>query len=73
MGIIYNICLWYGNQENAWNAIAINDEFFRGGETVTVVDKTDIHVTIEYHRGKRIKLAKKQALSSLYHPIIQRS
>ena len=62
----YNVCYWYDNEDEAWNSIEIDDEFIRGDNIVTVVDKTDTHVTIEYHSGKRIKLNKKQALNSLY-------
>lgn len=62
----YNVCYWYDSTEKAWNSIEIDDEFIRGDNIVTVVDKTDTHVTIEYHSGKRIKLTKEQALKSLY-------
>ena len=62
----YNVCYWYDSKDKAWNSIEIDDEFIRGDNIVTVVDKTDTHVTIEYHSGKRIKLTKEQALNSLY-------
>lgn len=63
----YNVCYWYDTEDKAWNSIGIDDEFIRGDNIVTVVDKTDTHVTIEYHSGKRIKLTREQALKSLYH------
>ena len=62
----YNVCYWYDSKDKAWNSIEIDDELIRGDNIVTVVDKTDTHVTIEYHSGKRIKLTKEQALNSLY-------
>ena len=62
----YNVCYWYDTEDKAWNSIEIDDEFIRGDNIVTVVDKIDTLVTIEYHSGKRIKLTRKQALKSLY-------
>ena len=62
----YNVCYWYKTEDEAWNSIEIDNEVIRGDNIVTIVDKTDTHVTIEYHSGKRIKLTKEQALKSLY-------
>jgi hypothetical protein len=62
----YNVCYWYDSKDEAWNSIGIDDEVIRGDNIVTIVDKTDTHVTIEYHSGKRIRLTKEQALNSLY-------
>lgn len=62
----HNVCYWYNNKDEAWNSIGMGNEFIRGDNIVTVVDKTDTHVTIEYCSGKRIKLTKEQALKSLY-------
>lgn len=62
----YNVCYWYIDTEDAWKSIQVDDQFVRGDNIVTAVDKTDTHLTIEYGSGKRIKLTKKQALNSLY-------
>ena len=61
----YNICYW-STPQDAWNSIKPEEEYYYGDNLISIVDKTDTQVTIEYkYDGRTRKLSKKQALRCL--------